>query len=140
MILQVNIKQLGSRRQKIAPEPFEYPCVPQTVRELVEETVKICVSEYNSRVSAGESAVKPLTGEEISVKASIGKIAFGINYGEKQQDLQSALDNALQSFEDGLYRVFLADTELSELSDSIDLKENDTLTFIRLTMLSGRMW
>lgn len=140
MILQVNIKQVGSRRQKIAPEPFEYPRVPKTVRELIEETVKICVAEYNSRVSAGENAVKPLTDKEISAKASVGKIAFGINYGEKQQDLKSALDNALQSFEDGLYRIFLEDTELRELQDRIDLKENETLTFIRLTMLSGRMW
>lgn len=140
MILQVNIKQVGSRRQAIASEPFEYPCVPQTVRELIEETVKICVAEYNSRVSAGDNEVKPLTDEEISAKASVGKIAFGINYGEKKQDLKPAVDNAIQSFEDGLYRIFLEDTELSELSDCIDLKEDDTLTFIRLTMLSGRMW
>ena len=56
------------------------------------------------------------------------------------QAADKAVDNALQSFEDGLYRVFLNDDELERLDEEIDVKENDTLTFIRLTMLAGRMW
>lgn len=139
MILQVNIKQIGSRK-KIAPVPFEYPQNPTTVRELIEETVKICVDEYNKRVQAGDSQVKPLTSTEIADKAKVGKIAFGINYSEKEQDLSKALSNAIQSFEDGLYRIFLGETELENLDSDINLKENDVLTFIRLTMLSGRIW
>lgn len=68
--------------------------------------------------------------------ADIGKIAFGINYGGREQAADKAVDNALQAFEDGLYRVFLNDDELEKLDDTIHVNENDTLTFIRLTMLA----
>ncbi|MBR1822614.1 MAG: hypothetical protein IJ779_00110 [Ruminococcus sp.] len=138
MILQINLKQLGSRK-KIAPVPFEYPTKPETLRQLISETVTLCVNDYNERVRAGENAVKPLSDEDISGMAKVGKIAFGIVYG-KEQDMQKALDNAFLSFEDGLYRVFLGENELTELDTPLDIKENDELTFIRLTMLTGRIW
>ena len=44
------------------------------------------------------------------------------------------------AFNDGLFRIFLNDNELSSLEEKIKLQENDKLTFIRLTMLSGRIW
>ena len=138
MILQINLKQLGSRK-KIAPVPFEYPTKPETLRQLISETVTLCVNDYNERVRAGENAVKPLSDEDISGMAKVGKIAFGIVYG-KEQDMQKALDNSFLSFEDGLYRVFLGENELTELDTPLDIKENDELTFIRLTMLTGRIW
>lgn len=140
MILKINIKQIGERRQKIAPVDFDYPRMPRTVRELITETVTLCVNAYNERVRQGDSVAKPLSEEEISDMAKIGKIAFGINYGGKEQELSSAIENALQSFEDGIYRVFLNDSELESLDSEITLSENDSLTFIRLTMLSGRLW
>lgn len=140
MILKVNIKQIGERRQKVAPIDFEYPKAPVTVCELITETVTLCVNEYNERVRRGDTVTKPLSEEEISDRAKIGKIAFGINYGGKEQELPKAVENALQSFEDGIYRVFLNDSELESLDAPLSLSENDALTFIRLTMLSGRLW
>ncbi len=140
MKLKVNVKQIGQRRQKVAPADFELSKIPKTVRELITATVEKCVFEYNERVRAGDSNVKPLSDEEIHDMAYIGKIAFGVNYGEKEQDLGKAVENALQSYEDGIYRVFINDKQLENLDDAIDLSENDSLTFIRLTMLSGRMW
>ena len=138
MILQINLKQLGSRK-KIAPVPFEYPRKPETLRQLISETVTMCVDEYNDRVKAGDNIAKPLTDEDISGMATVGKIAFGIVYG-KEQDMKKALDNAFLSFEDGLYRVFHGENELTELDAPLELNENDELTFIRLTMLTGRLW
>lgn len=140
MTLKVNIKQIGQRRQKVAPVDFELAQKPNTVRELIGLTVEKCVNEYNERVRAGDTNVKPLSEQDIHDMANIGKIAFGINYGEKEQDLGKAVENALQSFEDGIYRVFINDEQLEKLDDTVNLSENDSLTFIRLTMLSGRMW
>lgn len=140
MKLKINIKQIGARKQKIAPIDFEYSPVPRTVRELITQTAQICVNAYNERVRAGEDIAKPLSDEDISDMANVGKIAFGINYGGKEQPLDKAIDNALQSFEDGLYRVFLNDVELTGPDEKLELSENDSLTFIRLTMLAGRMW
>jgi len=72
--------------------------------------------------------------------AQVGKIAFGINYGGKEQELEPAVNNAIQAFEDGLYRIFQGENELEGLETPIDINDNDELTFIRLTMLTGRMW
>lgn len=47
---------------------------------------------------------------------------------------------ALLAYKDGIYRVFIGDEEVKELNESLNIKEGDILTFIRLTMLSGGMW
>lgn len=140
MDIKVNIKQIGERRQRIAPVVFRYERVPRTLRELITQTVDICVAAYNERVRAGESSPEPLSADDVSDMAAVGKIAFGINYGGKEQDARIAAENALQAFEDGLYRVFLDDTELERLDEEPALSEDSSLTFIRLTMLAGRMW
>lgn len=140
MKVKVNLKQIGQRKQKIAPVDFEYHIPPKTVRELIQFTVEICVNAYNQRVRAGQGNEKPLNEQQITDMAEVGKIAFGINYGEKEQDPGKAKENALQSFEDGLYRIFAGENELEGLDTPVTLNEGDTLTFIKLTMLAGRMW
>ena len=45
-----------------------------------------------------------------------------------------------EEVEDGIFRIFIDDTEAGGLSSPVVLKEETTLTFIRLTMLSGRLW
>lgn len=139
MNIKVNIKQLGSKRSKIAEADFYLDSPPGTVKELIEGAVRTCVNDYNERVRSGENA-EPLSGEQISDMSEIGKIAFGINYGGKEADENAALENALQSYEDGLFRIFIGENEAGGLSDKISLSENDSVTFIRLTMLSGRLW
>ena len=67
-------------------------------------------------------------------------VAFGLNYGGREQDLQPAIDNALQSYEDGLFRIFVGEKEVGGLAENIELHDGDTLSFIRLTMLTGRLW
>ena len=51
-----------------------------------------------------------------------------------------AVTTALQGFKDGLYRAFLDETELVDLDAPLMIRENDTITFIRLTMLTGSIW
>ena len=140
MNLKINLKQIGQRKQKIAPVDVDYSPVPKTLRDLIIQTVTTCVNSYNERVRRGESNVKPRSESQISDMADIGKIAFGINYGGREQEMDKAVSNALQAYKDGIYRVFLNDNELDNLDGTIELKENDSLTFIKLTMLAGRMW
>lgn len=140
MILKINLKQIGERKRKIAPVDFEYEIAPETLRDLIIQTVTGCVAAYNERVRMGANNTNPLLSEQISDMAYIGKIAFGVNYGGREQETDKAVENALQSFEDGVYRVFLNDIELEKLDDEINVQENDSLTFIKLTMLAGRMW
>lgn len=140
MNVKINLKQIGERRPKVAPVVFEYPSAPHTLRELITQTTAACVNAFNERIRADKEQIGPLSKERIGDLAKVGKIAFGIRYGDRQQDLESAKANAIQAFEDGIYRVFLNDTELTQLDQELQINEDDSLTFIRLTMLAGRMW
>ena len=94
MNIRITIKQLGKKRDKIADAKFLLEKRPATVRELIEEAVHTCVSEYNRNVKEGEE--KPLFEEQIENMSEIGKIAFGINYGEKQADEEKAKEILLE--------------------------------------------
>ncbi|EFD80718.1 hypothetical protein PSAG_00753 [Fusobacterium animalis D11] len=61
-------------------------------------------------------------------------------HGDKKANLKKALDTAYLAFEDGLYCIFINDEQTEKLDDSLNLKDGDILTLIRLTMLAGRMW
>ena len=67
-------------------------------------------------------------------------ITFGICYNDKQQDIGKAIENAVQAFKDGIVCVFINDVKLLSADQKIELKEDDVLSFIRLTMLAGRIW
>ena len=140
MKLYVQIKQLGARGKKVSPVPFEIDGVPSTAEELIEATVKKCVDEFNERVLKGDVVVSPLSEKQIKDMADIGRITFGICHGDKQQDVQKAIENAVQAFKDGIVCVFINDVKLSSPDEKIELKEDDILSFIRLTMLAGRIW
>ncbi|WP_285827881.1 hypothetical protein, partial [Bacteroides acidifaciens] len=84
--------------------------------------------------------LKYLTQEEVENKATSGKVGFAVNYNGKPAVEVEAITNALQSYEDGIFRIFIDDAEAGDLSSPILLEEDSTLTFIRLAMLSGRLW
>ena len=140
MKLKVEVKQLGARGKKVAPVPFEIEGVPGTAGELIAATAKKCAEEYNERVRRGEIVQSPLSERQINDMAGIGRITFGICNGDKEQDIRKAVDNALLAFRDGLFCMFINGTQVTEADRAIELQEDDVLTFIRLTMLTGRMW
>ncbi len=140
MKLYVQIKQLGAQSKKVSPVPFEIDGVPSTAEELIAATVKKCVEDYNERVLKGDVVVSPLSEKQIKDMADIGRITFGICYNDKQQDIGKAIENAVQAFKDGIVCVFINDVKLLSADQKIELKEDDVLSFIRLTMLAGRIW
>lgn len=58
----------------------------------------------------------------------------------KAESLEKATDNALQSFQDGLFALFVDDKKYEKLDEEIDIHEGSEVTFVRLTFLAGRMW
>ena len=137
MNIKVNIKQIGSRKKGLAAMDFPLENRPETVGELIKECVHTCVEEYNERVRRGENITAPLDDNAIQEKSIVGKIAFGINYGGRTADPDKAVKTALQAYEDGLFRIFINDKDVGDISDKIELNENDSVTFIRLVMLAG---
>lgn len=139
MEILVNMKKLGKRKNSIEKVPYQLNRTPATVRQLIEEMVSVCVADYNRRMESQE-LLKNLSLEEMEDQAAGGKISFGVNYGEKKADAVQAVENALQCFEDGIYRIFQGTKQLENLEDPVDLAVGCEITFVRLTMLAGRMW
>ncbi|MBO7450064.1 MAG: hypothetical protein J6U54_06800 [Clostridiales bacterium] len=145
MLVYVNQKSIG-RNKKIKTVPLEYDKVPTTISELIEETVKIMVDDFITRKETIKES--PLTSEQIEDLKEIGKISFGFIYNDKMPDLDKSIETALLAYFDGLVCIFINDEiqdfrpeKVEDLKDcKIELKENDTITFVRLAMLAGRMW
>ncbi len=118
----VRMRKLGKKnRDAIVPVEYELPQKPETVRELIVELTEQGVAAYNAREDKGQ-IVPHLTKQEIEDKASAGKVAFGLR-GGNNADPAAAVENALQCFEDGIFRVFVDDEELERLDQAIPWKE-----------------
>ncbi len=139
MELNVNVKSVSGKKNRITTISVTYSRDEMTVRELIEETVQFCVSDYNKRKENGE-LLRALLPQEIDDKAAQGKISFGMIYGEKYADLKKATDDAVEAFSEGVAAIFADDKRLESLDEELKLNEIQNLTFIKLVMLAGRMW
>lgn len=139
MKLKIDVKKFSGKQNEIAQLELDYPEGIKTVRELLTETVKIMVAEYESRIERGE-ALAVLTKQEMEDKSVSGKIGFGINYGKKRPDLQKSIQAALECFEDGIVVLFVEGEQVEKLDEHISLNEGSRLVFVRMVALAGRMW
>ena len=135
MQVYIQVKKLGKRMQTVASVPYELETCPATLRELIVCMVTRCVAEYNERLHKREN--KAISETEIQDMSQVGKIAFGIPFGEKEANLPKAVDAALLAFTDGLYRFFINEQEITQLDTPLQLCEGDTIAIIRLVMLTG---
>jgi len=139
MNVYIKLKSAGKRKPVLNDSSYILPDEIASLRQLIEMIVRQEVIEFNNR-GASSMLVPFLTETEISEQSTVGKIGFGSFYSEKKADLDKAIETAVQGFEDGLFRVVVGDKEVEELDELLELHENDTLTFIRLTFLAGRLW
>ncbi|WP_373228782.1 hypothetical protein [Cohnella sp.] len=139
MRIRVMVKQIGKRKPIIGEQHLQLYQSTATLQELIEQIVTINVEQYNNR-TVDELMVAALSEQEIQDKADHGKVGFNVRYNPNQQDLNKALENASLSFQDGLYKVFINDIEIEQWQQEISINEDDSILFLRLTMLAGRMW
>lgn len=137
MKIIINVKGL-SRKKVIYQEEVELKNKISTTKDLITELVKINVEKFNKKIDERD-ILSIMTNENIAKAARIGKIGDEV-HGDKKANLKKALDTAYLAFEDGLYCIFINDEQTEKLDDSLNLKDGDILTLIRLTMLAGRMW
>ena len=57
MHLYINMKQLGKRKNMVDKVAFSYEKAPESLRELIGETVKLCVADYIDRMDRGEAVL-----------------------------------------------------------------------------------
>ena len=138
MIIRVNAYDLGNRRTAIKPFPMALKGTPGTLRDLLILCVEACVERQHRRIAHPQETA--LSREELDSMARVGRITFGIDRNGTPASPAKAVETALQAYEDGLFRVFRNDREITGLDAPLSIAENDTFTFIRLTMLSGGGW
>lgn len=139
MKVYIQVKKLGKRMQTVGSIPYELGTCPATLRELIVCMVTRGVAEYDLRLQSGEQN-KVLSETEIHDMSQVGKIAFGIPFGQKEADPAKAVDAAFLAFTDGLYRFFVGEQEITELDAPLNLSEGDTIAIIRLVMLTGGLF
>ncbi len=137
--IYVSLKHMGNVTKKVKEYPFILSNTPHTFRELIEESVKSCIDAYKARATNAKDPA-PLTDEQLDGMREIGKFAFGVHYNENEVDEAKATHTAIEAVQDGLVRVFKGNDEMTDLDAEIEISEGDVFTFVRLTMLSGRMW
>jgi len=138
MTLYLKIKALSKRRPLVERAPFVIDEAASTSNTFIEYIVRRNVDDYNKK-AADTPLFKYLGPDEIENGAKTGKIGFNDRKNGNQQDADRAVENALASFNDGIFKLFINDTEIGR-NEPVRLKDGDEVTFIRLTMLAGRLW
>lgn len=140
--LSITTRVLGRRKRLLedwsipTPPEFSEGGQPLTLRVLITRVVEQTVGDFERRQEANKF-VRALTPDDIQRQAERGKIDSGGRDLDQQVDLEQAIGNALQSFDDGLYLVILDDVEHRDLDAQVFLKPDSRLTFLRLVMLAG---
>lgn len=144
MNLTISVKQLGKKHpillEKIIELPLKIPFV--TTQKLIELVVDHQVQLFNSSSFEWDEEDKIHLPKEnyLPILTDTGKVGFGAIYNHNKVDVAVAQENAIQAFEDGLYAIFYGDDQLETLSDEVNLSDNKTIIFIRLTFLAGSYW
>jgi hypothetical protein len=107
---------------------------PFRVRHLITKLVVETLRDFHLREGARSFAV--LTTEKIAEGLTKGR--FGSAREEAQKvDVDQAIGQALQAFEDGLFLLFVDEIEKRDLEELVVLKIDSQVTIIRLVALAG---
>ena len=141
MQITISVKQLGKKRPVVAKKILEIEDLPSApkLRHLIESVVKQQVRAFAQKQE--EKPIIPLLlKEEIDHKTKTGKVGFGNIYNDNKVDEQSAIDNALLAFQDGIYCVFIDDEQIEKLEQLVTVTNTSVIAFVRLTFLAGGYW
>lgn len=139
--LTIRIKQLGRKKPAIDKKTIEVKNLPKQpiLSDLIKSIVIQQVQAFNQRTEKN-SLVPFLLNDEIKNQSIGGKVGFGSIYNTNKAKEKEAIQNALLSFTDGIYCVFIDEDEIEEIDQPIQLTPNSIITFVRLTFLSGSIW
>ena len=144
MNISISVRQLGKKhpilQEKSISLDTSAPVV--TVRTFIELIVKHQVGLFHSASFEWEDQDTIHLPKEnyLPILTDTGKVGFGAVYNHNKVDIAKAQENAIVAFEDGLYALFQGDDQLESLTEEIDLSQNKSITFIRLTFLAGSYW
>lgn len=139
MKIYVKIKQLGKIKDTIGRREYDLPFEGEiSLRKFITYFVIEEVKRTQSK-SKEDGIFQYLSSEDIEKLKNSGKVSFDVNYDKNHSD-NKAVKIAIESYEDGLYRVFQGNDEIKNLDEIISFSQECEFTFIKLTMLAGRLW
>lgn len=132
-------KVIGKKSRKLQKIPFTIEEPIHTLRDLLIVLVTKEVQAYNEK-SIDTPMYLFITEQHLQDAATHGKIHFGDKKSSTEQAEDEAISTMLQAFEDELFLVLHNNEQLNTLTAPLTILEDDIFTFIKLTMLSGRIW
>ncbi len=140
MHLSFTLKSLGKKKAFIKDVGIDIDIPANTsIKELLLKVVSQQVKAFNER--KGDSNLLVYLNEDMLNQVSkTGSVKFNEQYNAIQADEEKAKEAVLLAFEDGLIALFINDNQMEDVNQTITLKENDSITFIRLTFLAGSIW
>ncbi|CAN0593884.1 unnamed protein product [Ectocarpus sp. 12 AP-2014] len=133
----IQLKRIG--KKKVKQIEIFLDTTPQNLRELIAACVRHEVKKYNEK-REGENVLSFLNATEIQEQSEKGKIGFGDLANKTLAQEETAIENAMVAFKDGLFLVFVDDNEITDLETPLNLNEQSVLSFIRMTFLAGAYW
>jgi hypothetical protein len=116
--------------------PQDIELADLSLRSLLTHLVFAEVSAFETRQSQ-RRLLRILSPEQIQLGVEQGKIESGGSELDQKVDANTAVEVALQAFEDGLYFVFVDDDQIENLDAKVMLKPTSQLLFLRLVPLVG---
>jgi hypothetical protein len=137
--LTISVKMLGKKRPVLENVSIQLPdelSHQTTLSQLLDIIVRQQVTAFNDK-RKNDNVLPYLDKAEIEAMKNRGKVDFGTVYNTQKADVEKAVQDALQAFEDGLYFVFIDNEKMEHLTDLVELKTNSHLLFLRLVALTG---
>lgn len=104
--------------------------------DLISQIVTLEVDAFKQRQGAAQ-LLHVLTQAEIEANLEQGKFTHGETELKQNVNKNAAIKAALQAFEDGLYYVFINDTQICALNETVPSVANLNVLFLRLVALAG---
>jgi intein/homing endonuclease len=107
-----------------------------------DETAEVLLKSGKDWFGGGKDSAALVSDEAAEVLSKSGKVGFGGVENKRKVDVRIMQDEAVFAFENGRFKIIneTKRREYRDLSESLDLDENDALVFIKLTLLSGRFF
>ncbi|MFJ8461400.1 hypothetical protein ACIQ57_20060 [Lysinibacillus xylanilyticus] len=132
-------KKIGKKSRKLQKIPFTIEGPVYTLKDLLTQLVTQEVQNYNEKAVDTPLHIY-ITDQQLEEAVQHGKVHFGEKKNASVQSINQAISTVLQAFEDELFLVLHNEEQLNSLTTPLTIQEDDVFTFIKLTMLAGRIW
>jgi hypothetical protein len=120
---------------ELPPDPVTHD-YQLTLRELIERIVSEELQAFGQR-QLERRLPSVLSPNQIQQGVLAGKVDMGGREQGQTVNPQEAVANALRGFRDGIYYVFVDGTQQQDLDQTVRLRNQSELTFLRLVPLAG---